>query len=119
LRYGENPHQQAAFYRDEAPAAGTIACHRQLQGKALSYNNIADSDAAWECVKTFADPRDDAACVITKHANPCGVAIAATPQEAYRKACRTDPTADLGGISASHQQVDADHVGAVSREFRE
>ncbi len=76
LRYGENPHQQAAFYRDERPAAGGIATCRQLQGKELSYNNIADSDAAWECVKTFAEP----ACVIVKHANPCGVAIAASPR---------------------------------------
>src|SRR6266567_3236136 len=76
LRYGENPHQLAAFYRDEPRVAGAIATLRQLQGKELSFNNIADSDAAWECVKTFAEP----ACVIVKHANPCGVAIAATPQ---------------------------------------
>ena len=82
LRYGENPHQSAAFYRDELPAPGSIATYRQLQGKELSYNNIADSDAAWECVKTFAEP----ACVIVKHANPCGVAIADTPLDAYRKA---------------------------------
>ena len=74
LRYGENPHQQAAFYRDATPAPGTLASYRQLQGKELSYNNIADADAAWECVKSFAEP----ACVIVKHANPCGVAIAAT-----------------------------------------
>src|SRR5213593_728937 len=93
LRYGENPHQQAAFYRDEAPAAGTIATYRQLQGKELSYNNIADSDAAWECVKTFADLGNRAACVIVKHANPCGVAMAATPLEAYQKAFATDPPA--------------------------
>jgi len=97
LRYGENPHQQAAFYRDEQPGAGTIATYRQLQGKELSYNNIADSDAAWECVKTFAET----ACVIVKHANPCGVAIAATPLDAYRKAFATDPTSAFGGSSRS------------------
>src|SRR6266851_4394592 len=82
LRYGENPHQQAAFYRDEAPAPGTIATYRQLQGKELSFNNIGDSDAAWECVQSFAEP----ACIIVKHANPCGAAIAQTPLEAYRQA---------------------------------
>ncbi|HRE18771.1 MAG TPA: bifunctional phosphoribosylaminoimidazolecarboxamide formyltransferase/IMP cyclohydrolase, partial [Rhodocyclaceae bacterium] len=71
LRYGENPHQQAAFYRDPTPTPGAIANYTQLQGKELSYNNIADADAAWECVKTFSAP----ACVIIKHANPCGVAI--------------------------------------------
>ncbi len=91
LRYGENPHQQAAFYRDESPAPGTIATYRQLQGKELSYNNIADSDAAWECVNTFAEP----ACVIVKHANPCGAAVAATPLEAYTLALATDPTSGL------------------------
>jgi AICAR transformylase/IMP cyclohydrolase PurH len=74
MRYGENPHQSAAFYRDAQPAPGTLARRTQLQGKELSYNNIADADAAWECVKTF----DEAACVIVKHANPCGVAVGAT-----------------------------------------
>src|SRR5262249_50834174 len=103
LRYGENPHQSAAFYRDESPAAGTIATYRQLQGKELSYNNIADSDAAWECVKTFAEP----ACVIVKHANPCGVATAATPLDAYRKAFATDRTSAFGGIIAFNRPVDA------------
>ena len=103
LRYGENPHQQAAFYRDEAPAPGTIATYRQLQGKELSYNNIADSDAAWECVKTFAEP----ACVIVKHANPCGVAIADTPLAAYRLAFATDPVSAFGGIIAFNRPVDA------------
>src|SRR5206468_4554953 len=88
LRYGENPHQQAAFYRDERPVAGGIATCRQLQGKELSFNNIADSDAAWECVKSFAEP----ACVIVKHANPCGVAIADSPVDAYLKAFATAPT---------------------------
>jgi len=115
LRYGENPHQQAAFYRDEAPAAGTIAAARQLQGKELSYNNIADSDAAWECVKTFAET----ACVIVKHANPCGVAVAATPLEAYRKALATDPTSAFGGIIAFNREVDAETAEAVAAQFVE
>ena len=115
LRYGENPHQIAAFYRDEAPAAGTIARYRQVQGKELSYNNIADSDAAWECVKTFAE----AACVIVKHANPCGVAIAATPLEAYRKALATDPTSAFGGIIAFNRPVDAATVEVVAAQFLE
>ncbi len=103
LRYGENPHQQAAFYRDESPAAGAIATFRQLQGKELSFNNIADGDAAWECVKSFAEP----ACVIVKHANPCGVAIAASPLQAYRNAFATDPTSAFGGIIAFNRPVDA------------
>ena len=82
LRYGENPHQQAAFYREPVPAPGSLASYAQLQGKELSYNNIADADAAWECVKTFDLP----ACVIIKHANPCGVAAADTPLGAYQRA---------------------------------
>ena len=82
LRYGENPHQAAAFYRDEPPVAGAIAAFRQLQGKELSYNNIADSDAAWECARSPGDP----ACVIVKHANPCGVALGGELIDAYRKA---------------------------------
>jgi phosphoribosylaminoimidazolecarboxamide formyltransferase/IMP cyclohydrolase len=115
MRYGENPHQSAAFYRDESPPAGSIATYRQLQGKELSYNNVADSDAAWECVKTFADP----ACVIIKHANPCGVATAATPLEAYRKAFATDPTSAFGGIIAFNRPVDAATVEAVAAQFLE
>jgi phosphoribosylaminoimidazolecarboxamide formyltransferase/IMP cyclohydrolase len=115
MRYGENPHQSAAFYRDETPAPGTIATYRQLQGKELSYNNVADSDAAWECVKTFAE----SACVIVKHANPCGVAVAATPLEAYRKAFATDPTSAFGGIIAFNRPVDAATVEAVSAQFLE
>ena len=87
LRYGENPHQQAAFYREDPPAAGTISNYRQLQGKELSYNNIADADAAWECVKTFGEP----ACVIVKHANPCGVAMAASLVDAYQQCLRDRP----------------------------
>ena len=115
MRYGENPHQQAAFYRDEVPAPGTIATARQLQGKELSYNNIADSDAAWECVQVFPEP----ACVIVKHANPCGVALAVTPLEAYRKAFATDPTSAFGGIIAFNREVDASVVEAVSAQFLE
>ena len=115
MRYGENPHQSAAFYRDEVPAPGSIATYRQLQGKELSYNNVADSDAAWECVKTFAEP----ACVIVKHANPCGVATAATPLESYRKAFATDPTSAFGGIIAFNRPVDAATVEAVAAQFLE
>ena len=102
MRYGENPHQSAAFYRDAAPVAGTLAGWTQLQGKELSYNNIADADAAWECVKTFDVP----ACVIVKHANPCGVAVGATQVEAYTKAWQTDPTSAFGGILAFNRPLD-------------
>jgi phosphoribosylaminoimidazolecarboxamide formyltransferase/IMP cyclohydrolase len=115
MRYGENPHQSAAFYRDESPAPGSIATWRQLQGKELSYNNVADGDAAWECVKTFAGP----ACVIVKHANPCGVAVAATPLDAYRKAFATDPTSAFGGIIAFNRDVDAATIEAVAAQFVE
>ena len=110
LRYGENPHQQAAFYRDTAPVAGGIASYVQLQGKELSYNNIADADAAWECVKTFTAP----ACVIVKHANPCGVAIDVKLLGAYEKAFRTDSTSAFGGIIAFNGTVDADVIAAMS-----
>jgi len=115
LRYGENPHQRAAFYRDEQPAPGSIATFRQLQGKELSYNNIADADAAWECVKAFDAP----ACVIVKHANPCGVAIAPTPLDAYRKAFATDPASAFGGIIAFNREVDAPTLEAVAAQFVE
>jgi phosphoribosylaminoimidazolecarboxamide formyltransferase / IMP cyclohydrolase len=115
LRYGENPHQQAALYRSDPPVAGSIATFRQLQGKELSYNNIADGDAAWECVKTFGEP----ACVIVKHANPCGVAIATGTLDAYRNAFATDPTAAFGGIIAFNREVDAATVEAVSAQFVE
>ncbi len=115
LRYGENPHQEAAFYREDPPAAGTIATYRQLQGKELSYNNIADSDAAWECVRTFAAP----ACVIVKHANPCGVATAATAQDAYRSAFATDPASAFGGIIAFNRPVDGATLEAVAAQFLE
>jgi phosphoribosylaminoimidazolecarboxamide formyltransferase/IMP cyclohydrolase len=115
LRYGENPHQQAAFYRDEAPAPGSLATLRQLQGKELSYNNLADADAAWACVRSF----DACACVIVKHANPCGVAVAATPLEAYRRAFATDPVSAFGGIIAFNRAVDAATLDAVAAQFVE
>ena len=122
LRYGENPHQSAAFYREEAPAPGTLATYRQRQGKELSYNNIADADAAWECVKSFEDfdsPGEPCVCVIVKHANPCGVALAASPLDAYRKALATDPTSAFGGIIAFNRPVDAAAAAAVSLQFVE
>ena len=115
LRYGENPHQQAAFYRDLKPAAGALGNYRQLQGKELSYNNIADADAAWECVKTFSEP----ACVIVKHANPCGVAVSADVQQAYRRAFSTDPTSAFGGIIAFNREVDLLTAQALSQQFME
>jgi phosphoribosylaminoimidazolecarboxamide formyltransferase/IMP cyclohydrolase len=115
LRYGENPHQTAAFYRERSPATGALAGYTQLQGKELSYNNIADADAAWECVKTFEQP----ACVIIKHANPCGVAVAASPHEAYRRAFSTDPTSAFGGIIAFNRELDAQSAEAVSQQFAE
>ncbi|MBP8277964.1 MAG: bifunctional phosphoribosylaminoimidazolecarboxamide formyltransferase/IMP cyclohydrolase, partial [Propionivibrio sp.] len=110
LRYGENSHQSAAFYRDLDPATGSIAAYTQLQGKELSYNNIADADAAWECVKTFATP----ACVIIKHANPCGVAIDASLLGAYEKAFKTDSTSAFGGIIAFNGEVGIDVVNAMN-----
>jgi phosphoribosylaminoimidazolecarboxamide formyltransferase/IMP cyclohydrolase len=97
MRYGENPHQAAAFYQEKNPPLGSIAAARQLQGKELSYNNIADADAALECVKSFAG---QPACVIVKHANPCGVAIADSALSAYNLAYATDPTSEFGGIIA-------------------
>ena len=116
LRYGENPHQQAALYVDQQAAPGSLAAARQLQGKALSYNNIADSDAALECVKQFANP----ACVIVKHANPCGVAVASGIGEAYEKAFRTDPTSAFGGIIAFNRPLDAGTAKAIiDRQFVE
>ncbi len=115
LRYGENPHQTAAFYRDTDPPAGALANYRQLQGKELSYNNIADSDAAWECVKSFDAP----ACVIVKHANPCGVAIGADPLACYRLAFATDPTSAFGGIIAFNRPVDEATIALVSKQFVE
>ena len=115
LRYGENPHQQAAFYRDLNPAPGSLVTARQLQGKELSYNNIADADAAWECVKSFSET----ACVIVKHANPCGVAVGKDALEAYSKALKTDPTSAFGGIIAINRTVDAATAQAIAKQFVE
>ncbi|MBW7859613.1 MAG: bifunctional phosphoribosylaminoimidazolecarboxamide formyltransferase/IMP cyclohydrolase [Rhodocyclaceae bacterium] len=119
LRYGENPHQHAAFYREPAAPEGAIAGYRQIQGKELSYNNIADADAAWECVKAFDRDPGTAACVIVKHANPCGVAIARSAEEAYRKAFSTDPTSAFGGIIAFNCEVDRSAAEAVASQFLE
>jgi phosphoribosylaminoimidazolecarboxamide formyltransferase / IMP cyclohydrolase len=117
MRYGENPHQSAAFYRDAVVAPGLLAGWTQLQGKALSYNNIADADAAWECVKSFAD--GTAACVIVKHANPCGVAVAESPGQAYAKALKTDPTSAFGGIIAFNAPLDGAAAEQVAKQFVE
>jgi phosphoribosylaminoimidazolecarboxamide formyltransferase/IMP cyclohydrolase len=115
LRYGENPHQSAAFYVERDPPAGTLASFKQLQGKELSYNNIADADSAWEACRTFDVP----ACVIVKHANPCGVAIADTALNAYRNAFLTDPTSAFGGIIAFNRRVEGATAEAVSKQFVE
>ncbi|MEP5766137.1 MAG: bifunctional phosphoribosylaminoimidazolecarboxamide formyltransferase/IMP cyclohydrolase [Halieaceae bacterium] len=109
MRYGENPHQSAAFYVEQNPAEAGIATATQLQGKALSYNNVADTDAALECVKNFAQP----ACVIVKHANPCGVAVADSIAEAYERAFATDPESAFGGIIAFNQELDAQTAAAI------
>ena len=115
MRYGENPHQAAALYRDTQPVQGGIASFLQIQGKDLSYNNVADADAAWECVKSFTEP----ACVIVKHANPCGVAVGKGALEAYRKAFRTDPTSAFGGILAFNRALDAAAAAAIGKQFAE
>ena len=116
LRYGENPHQQAAFYSDQAAPAGSLARAGQLQGKALSYNNIADTDAALECVKQFDGP----ACVIVKHANPCGVAVSDSISNAYDRAFSTDPTSAFGGIIAFNRSLDAGTARKIiDRQFVE
>ena len=115
MRYGENPHQAASFYRDLKAFDGALANYTQLQGKELSYNNIADADAAWECVKSF----EASACVIVKHANPCGVALGETPFEAYSKALQTDPTSAFGGIIAFNREVDAKAAEVVAKQFVE
>ncbi len=119
LRYGENPHQSAAFYRDLHPAPGSLVTAVQLQGKELSYNNIADADAAWECVKSFDGTRDGAACVILKHANPCGVAVGADALAAYSKAFQTDPTSAFGGIIALNCTLDERAALQMSKQFIE
>jgi phosphoribosylaminoimidazolecarboxamide formyltransferase/IMP cyclohydrolase len=110
MRYGENPHQKAAFYRDLISVAGGIADYTQLQGKELSYNNVGDADAAWELVKTFDQP----ACVIVKHANPCGVAIADSALNAYKLAYATDTTSAFGGIIAFNRELDAESAAAIT-----
>jgi phosphoribosylaminoimidazolecarboxamide formyltransferase/IMP cyclohydrolase len=116
LRYGENPHQSGAFYRDLYPVPGTLATFVQLQGKELSYNNLADADAAWECVRQFDVP----ACVIVKHANPCGVAVAADVGAAYEMAYNTDPTSAFGGILAFNRTLDVATTKAIlDRQFVE
>jgi phosphoribosylaminoimidazolecarboxamide formyltransferase/IMP cyclohydrolase len=116
LRYGENPHQAAAFYADPLAAGASVAGARQLQGKELSFNNIADADTAIECVRQFAEP----ACVIVKHANPCGVALGATPREAYLRAYEPDPTSAFGGIIAFNRPLDAETAAAIlERQFVE
>jgi phosphoribosylaminoimidazolecarboxamide formyltransferase/IMP cyclohydrolase len=116
LRYGENPHQLAAFYREPAARGASVANATLLQGKELSFNNIADADTAIECVRQFAEP----ACVIVKHANPCGAALAASPLEAYDRAYRTDPTSAFGGIVALNRELDAMTASAmIERRFIE
>ena len=116
LRYGENPHQHAAFYRSPAPRGVSVSTATVLQGKDLSFNNIADADAAIECVRQFDEP----ACVIVKHANPCGVAVAASPLEAYDRAYRTDPTSAFGGIIAFNRELDVTTAAAIiDRQFVE
>ena len=117
LRYGENPHQSAAFYRTPDQRFG-VATARQVQGKQLSYNNINDTDAAYECVAEF-DPKRTAACVIVKHANPCGVAEGASLLEAYRKALACDSTSAFGGIVALNRKLDAEAAKAITEIFTE
>jgi phosphoribosylaminoimidazolecarboxamide formyltransferase / IMP cyclohydrolase len=124
LRYGENPHQSAAFYREAKAPEGVLSGWTQLQGKELSFNNIADADAAWECVKSFgADTSGglakSAACVIVKHANPCGVAVAGDVTEAYLRALQTDPTSAFGGIIAFNRPLDGKAAALVSKQFAE
>ncbi|GHC25446.1 bifunctional phosphoribosylaminoimidazolecarboxamide formyltransferase/IMP cyclohydrolase [Aidingimonas halophila] len=116
MRYGENPHQRAAFYVDEEASEASVATAVSLQGKALSFNNVADTDAALECVKSFTET----ACVIVKHANPCGVALATTTKDAYDKAFATDPTSAFGGIIAFNRALNADTARAIiDRQFVE
>ncbi|MBE7217556.1 MAG: bifunctional phosphoribosylaminoimidazolecarboxamide formyltransferase/IMP cyclohydrolase [Caulobacteraceae bacterium] len=117
MRYGENPHQHAAFYRSGAPRPG-VACARQLQGKDLSYNNVADTDAAFELVAEF-DPREHAAVAIIKHANPCGVATGAGALEAYRRALQCDPVSAFGGIVALNRPLDEETARAIVETFTE
>jgi len=120
MRYGENPHQSAAFYKDISPVLGALANYKQIQGKELSYNNIADADSAWECVKSFtSNAGGDTACVIIKHANPCGVAVGVNALEAYQKAFKTDPSSAFGGIIAFNVPCDGAAAEAISKQFVE
>jgi phosphoribosylaminoimidazolecarboxamide formyltransferase/IMP cyclohydrolase len=120
MRYGENPHQNAAFYTEQNITNACIATARQLQGKELSFNNIGDTDAALECVKQFDSKEDGAACVIVKHANPCGVSINKNILEAYDAAYSTDPESAFGGIIAFNQELDGETAKAiVERQFVE
>lgn len=115
MRYGENPHQKAAFYREAKVGKGLLASYKQLHGKALSYNNIADSDAAWEAVRQFDEP----ACVIIKHANPCGIAVGADSAEAYAKAFKTDSKSAFGGILAFNTPVTGACAEMIAKQFAE
>lgn len=115
MRYGENPHQNAAFYREVNVGSGLLAGYKQLHGKALSYNNIADSDAAWEAVRQFDEP----ACVIIKHANPCGVAVGVDSAEAYAKAFKTDSKSAFGGILAFNSPVTGACAEMIAKQFAE
>jgi phosphoribosylaminoimidazolecarboxamide formyltransferase/IMP cyclohydrolase len=115
MRYGENPHQRAALYREPSPPAGSLASYRQLQGKELSYNNVADADASWTCVTRFEEPT----CVIVKHANPCGAASAPTTLDAYANALATDRTSAFGGIIAFNREADAVTLETVAAQFVE
>ncbi len=115
MRYGENPHQSAAFYKEAQAVPGSLANYQQLQGKELSYNNIADADAAWSCVRSFDLP----ACVIVKHANPCGVAVGQDALGAYQKAFQTDPTSAFGGILAFNTRLTGAAAQEISKQFAE
>ncbi len=115
LRYGENPHQEAAFYKDSNEDLGSLSSFDQIQGKELSFNNLNDSDTAWECVKKFSRP----SCVIVKHANPCGVASSDNLKESYEAAFRTDPTSAFGGIIAFNKILDKETASIIIKKFAE
>ena len=115
LRYGENPHQEAAFYKDSIEDIGSLSSFEQIQGKELSFNNLNDSDTAWECVKKFSHP----SCVIVKHANPCGVASSVSLKESYKAAFKTDPTSAFGGIIAFNKSLDEETASLITNQFAE
>jgi phosphoribosylaminoimidazolecarboxamide formyltransferase/IMP cyclohydrolase len=115
LRYGENPHQEAAFYKDSSEDVGSLSSFDQIQGKELSFNNLNDSDTAWECVKKFSQPT----CVIVKHANPCGVASSDSLKESYEAAFKTDPTSAFGGIIAFNKSLDEETASLIINQFAE